>query len=40
MSQVGLWMNVGSRYENESNNGAGFFMEHMAFKVRGGLYGF
>ncbi|XP_008318544.1 cytochrome b-c1 complex subunit 1, mitochondrial [Cynoglossus semilaevis] len=29
---VGLWMNVGSRYENESNNGAGFFMEHMAFK--------
>ncbi|KAG8007443.1 Cytochrome b-c1 complex subunit 1, partial [Nibea albiflora] len=29
---VGLWISAGSRYENEKNNGAGFFLEHMAFK--------
>ncbi|KAG9353212.1 hypothetical protein JZ751_017788 [Albula glossodonta] len=29
---VGLWIGCGSRYENERNNGAGFFLEHMAFK--------
>uniref|UniRef100_A0A673AFC2 Mitochondrial-processing peptidase subunit beta n=1 Tax=Sphaeramia orbicularis TaxID=375764 RepID=A0A673AFC2_9TELE len=29
---VGLWIGSGSRYENEKNNGAGFFLEHMAFK--------
>uniref|UniRef100_A0A8C5E7B8 Mitochondrial-processing peptidase subunit beta n=1 Tax=Gouania willdenowi TaxID=441366 RepID=A0A8C5E7B8_GOUWI len=29
---VGLWISVGSRYEREKNNGAGFFLEHMAFK--------
>ncbi|XP_029286698.1 cytochrome b-c1 complex subunit 1, mitochondrial [Cottoperca gobio] len=29
---VGLWINAGSRYESEKNNGAGFFLEHMAFK--------
>uniref|UniRef100_A0A8C4HPW8 Ubiquinol-cytochrome c reductase core protein 1 n=1 Tax=Dicentrarchus labrax TaxID=13489 RepID=A0A8C4HPW8_DICLA len=29
---VGLWISVGSRYESEKNNGAGFFLEHMAFK--------
>ncbi|XP_056293296.1 cytochrome b-c1 complex subunit 1, mitochondrial [Pseudoliparis swirei] len=29
---VGLWINVGSRYESEKNNGAGFFLEHLAFK--------
>ncbi|KAJ8408999.1 hypothetical protein AAFF_G00240200 [Aldrovandia affinis] len=29
---VGLWINCGSRYETEKNNGAGFFLEHMAFK--------
>ncbi|XP_075870543.1 cytochrome b-c1 complex subunit 1, mitochondrial [Nelusetta ayraudi] len=29
---VGLWIGAGSRYENEKNNGAGFFLEHMAFK--------
>lgn len=32
-SQVGLWISAGSRYETEKNNGAGFFLEHMAFKV-------
>ncbi|XP_068598525.1 cytochrome b-c1 complex subunit 1, mitochondrial [Brachionichthys hirsutus] len=29
---VGLWVNAGSRYESEKNNGASFFLEHMAFK--------
>ncbi|XP_064822661.1 cytochrome b-c1 complex subunit 1, mitochondrial-like [Oncorhynchus masou masou] len=29
---VGLWIGCGSRYETEKNNGAGFFLEHMAFK--------
>uniref|UniRef100_A0A8D3CF98 Mitochondrial-processing peptidase subunit beta n=1 Tax=Scophthalmus maximus TaxID=52904 RepID=A0A8D3CF98_SCOMX len=29
---VGLWIGSGSRYESEKNNGAGFFLEHMAFK--------
>uniref|UniRef100_A0A1A8NKP8 Mitochondrial-processing peptidase subunit beta n=1 Tax=Nothobranchius pienaari TaxID=704102 RepID=A0A1A8NKP8_9TELE len=29
---VGLWIGAGSRYENEKNNGTGFFLEHMAFK--------
>ncbi|XP_027857832.1 cytochrome b-c1 complex subunit 1, mitochondrial isoform X1 [Xiphophorus couchianus] len=29
---VGVWISAGSRYENEKNNGAGFFLEHMAFK--------
>jgi len=29
---VGLWMDVGSRYENDKNNGVAHFLEHMAFK--------
>ncbi|XP_012696658.1 cytochrome b-c1 complex subunit 1, mitochondrial [Clupea harengus] len=29
---VGLWISSGSRYESEKNNGAGFLLEHMAFK--------
>uniref|UniRef100_A0A8B9LCR6 Cytochrome b-c1 complex subunit 1, mitochondrial n=1 Tax=Astyanax mexicanus TaxID=7994 RepID=A0A8B9LCR6_ASTMX len=29
---VGVWIGVGSRYETEKNNGAGFFLEHLAFK--------
>ncbi|XP_066553739.1 cytochrome b-c1 complex subunit 1, mitochondrial [Amia ocellicauda] len=29
---VGVWINAGSRYETERNNGCGFFLEHMAFK--------
>ena len=32
--QVGLWIDAGSRYENERNNGVAHFLEHMAFKVR------
>lgn len=31
--QVGLWIDAGSRYENERNNGTAHFLEHMAFKV-------
>ncbi|XP_055485574.1 cytochrome b-c1 complex subunit 1, mitochondrial [Psammomys obesus] len=29
---VGVWLDAGSRYETEKNNGAGYFLEHMAFK--------
>jgi processing peptidase subunit beta len=29
---VGVWIDAGSRYENEKNNGAAHFLEHMAFK--------
>ncbi|XP_069873816.1 cytochrome b-c1 complex subunit 1, mitochondrial [Dipodomys merriami] len=29
---VGVWINAGSRYENQKNNGAGYFVEHLAFK--------
>ncbi|XP_069062329.1 cytochrome b-c1 complex subunit 1, mitochondrial [Pleurodeles waltl] len=29
---VGVWIGAGSRYENEKNNGAGYFLEHLAFK--------
>jgi len=29
---VGVWIDAGSRYETEANNGAAHFLEHMAFK--------
>lgn len=29
---VGVWIDAGSRYEDESNNGTAHFLEHMAFK--------
>jgi processing peptidase subunit beta len=29
---VGLWIDAGSRYENEKNNGVAHFLEHMIFK--------
>jgi predicted Zn-dependent peptidase len=29
---IGVWVNVGSRYENPSVNGIAHFLEHMAFK--------
>ena len=29
---VGVWIDAGSRYEDEQNNGAAHFLEHMAFK--------
>ncbi|KXJ11833.1 mitochondrial-processing peptidase subunit beta [Exaiptasia diaphana] len=29
---VGLWIDAGSRFENEKNNGVAHFLEHMAFK--------
>ena len=31
--QVGLWIDAGSRFETEKNNGVAHFLEHMAFKV-------
>ena len=30
--QVGVWIDAGSRYEDESTNGVAHFLEHMAFK--------
>ncbi|XP_006893081.1 PREDICTED: cytochrome b-c1 complex subunit 1, mitochondrial-like [Elephantulus edwardii] len=30
---VGVWIDAGSRYETEKNNGAGYFLEHLAFKI-------
>ncbi|VDP06385.1 unnamed protein product [Soboliphyme baturini] len=32
---VGLWIDAGSRYENDKNNGVAHFLEHMAFKGTG-----
>jgi len=29
---VGIWIDAGSRYENQQNNGVAHFLEHMAFK--------
>lgn len=29
---VGIWIDAGSRFENENNNGTAHFLEHMAFK--------
>lgn len=29
---VGVWIDAGSRFENERNNGTAHFLEHMAFK--------
>lgn len=29
---VGMWIDTGSRYESDSNNGVAHFLEHMAFK--------
>ena len=36
---VGLWIDTGSRFETDANNGVAHFLEHMAFKVRGGYGG-
>lgn len=30
---VGLWIDSGSRFETDEDNGVAHFMEHMAFKV-------
>ena len=32
---IGVWIDAGSRNENEKNNGVAHFLEHMAFKVLG-----
>ena len=29
---MGVWIDAGSRYETNKNNGAAHFLEHMAFK--------
>ncbi|XP_060060655.1 cytochrome b-c1 complex subunit 1, mitochondrial isoform X2 [Erinaceus europaeus] len=29
---VGVWIDVGSRYETQKDNGVGYFVEHLAFK--------
>ena len=31
---IGVWIDAGSRFETEKNNGAAHFLEHIAFKVR------
>ena len=31
-ASVGVWIDAGSRYETDENNGAAHFLEHMAFK--------
>lgn len=28
-----MWIDAGSRYENEKNNGTAHFLEHMSFKA-------
>ncbi len=30
---IGVWIDAGSRFESEVNNGTAHFLEHMAFKV-------
>jgi processing peptidase subunit beta len=30
---VGVWIDAGSAFENDKNNGVAHFLEHMAFKV-------
>jgi processing peptidase subunit beta len=32
-ASVGVWIDAGSRFENQRNNGTAHFLEHMAFKV-------
>merc|ERR1719399_908829 len=29
---LGMWIDTGSRYESDANNGVAHFLEHMAFK--------
>lgn len=30
---VGIWIDAGSRWETDENNGVAHFLEHMTFKV-------
>jgi processing peptidase subunit beta len=30
---IGVWIDAGSRYEDQRTNGVAHFLEHMAFKV-------
>lgn len=36
--QVGVWIDAGSRHENEKHNGVAHFLEHMIYKVCYNLY--
>ena len=29
---IGIWVDIGARYENSTNNGISHFLEHMLFK--------
>lgn len=29
---IGVWIDAGSRFENDATNGSAHFLEHMAFK--------
>ena len=31
---VGVWIDAGSRFEDDKTNGTAHFLEHMAFKVK------
>lgn len=31
-ASVGVWIDAGSRYETQENNGVAHFLEHVAFK--------
>ena len=31
---IGVWIDAGSRYEEQRTNGVAHFLEHMAFKVQ------
>lgn len=37
---VGVWIDAGSRFEDEKTNGTAHFLEHMAFKVRMSYWSF
>ena len=36
-ASVGVYLDVGSRFETDSNNGVSHFLEHVAFKVSFGI---
>jgi predicted Zn-dependent peptidase len=36
---VGIWINSGSRFENDANNGTAHFLEHILFKGTKVLWG-
>lgn len=32
MATIGIWINAGSRFETDQNNGTAHFLEHILFK--------